>query len=298
MAQVIGLLIVNQYIDHKQLEETGQVTFIKLPYNLEPPKVSTTTAFIYIIVAIILGTLFLLFLIKLELGFFWKLWFFISIVIVLTVAFTPFIRVPYGMHIALGIAFILSVWRLTKPNFFVHNFTELFVYGGLAAIVVRWLDVISVFVLLILISLYDMYAVWKSRHMIKMAQFTADQKVFAGMFLQYKEDRKKLTNKIAMSPKISTQKVGSANSVKSAILGGGDIGFPLIFAGVVMKDLMLRHSAIIGFLETLIIVFFVTLALAYLFWKGEKEKFYPAMPYLSLGCLAGWLVVLAIEYFV
>ncbi len=288
MAQVIGLLIVNQYIDHAQLKE-GKVSFTELPYKVERPQVNQTTSFTYIFAAIILGTLILLLFIKFNLTYFWKFWFFISIVYVLTVSFSAFLNIKYSQYIALVLSLILTSWRLFWPNFYIHNLTELFVYGGLAAIIVPLLNLISVFALLILISLYDMYAVWKSRHMIKMAQFTAKQKVFAGIFLQYKE---KKAAKIAISPKISAKKVAS---VKNAILGGGDIGFPLIFAGVVMKDLMLKHSVIIGFIEALIVVVFVTLALAYLFWQGEKEKFYPAMPYLSGGCLAGWLVVQVIE---
>jgi len=293
MAQVIGLLIVNQYIDHQQLKE-GKVAFTELPYKVERPQVNQTTSFTYIFAAIILGTLILLLFIKFNLSYLWKFWFFISITYVLTVSFSAFLNIRYSQYIALALSLALTSWRLFWPNFYIHNLTELFVYGGLAAMIVPLLNLISVFALLILISFYDIYAVLKSRHMIKMAQFTAKQKVFAGMFLQYKEERKKAA-KVTIAPKISTQKVAS---VKNAILGGGDIGFPLIFAGVVMKDLMLKHSVIIGFVETLIVVLFVTLALAYLFWKGEKEKFYPAMPYLSGGCLAGWLVVMVIEYII
>ncbi|MBI2545664.1 hypothetical protein HYV81_00625 [Candidatus Woesearchaeota archaeon] len=294
LAQLMGLLVVNQYIDSAQLKE-GTVSFEKLPFNVERPEVNTTTSFTYIFAAIILGTLLLLLFIRLNLGTFWKFWFFLSMVYVLTVSFSVFLKIPQGNYIAASIAAALAAWRLLKPNFYVHNFTEVFIYGGLAAIVVPLLNIISVIALLVLISIYDMYAVWKSKHMIKLARFTAKEKVFAGMLVQYREKGKKPVahHKMdyAAAKEIKSEKAG----VKHAILGGGDIGFPLIFAGVVMKDLMLKHSVAIAFLETMFVVAGSTAALAYLFWKGEKGKFYPAMPYLSIGCLVGWLVVVIIE---
>ena len=77
-----------------------------------------------------------------------------------------------------------------------------------------------------------------------------------------------------------------------AIFGGGDIGFPLLFAGVVMKDLMLQNPELIGFLKTLVIPVFVSFALLFLLVKGKQDKFYPAMPYLTVGCVVGYIVVL------
>ncbi len=66
---------------------------------------------------------------------------------------------------------------------------------------------------------------------------------------------------------------------KEAILGGGDIGFPLIFTGVAMKTLGGK---------ALVIPVFVSLALLLLLVKSEKKKFYPAMPILTLGCFIGY----------
>ena len=59
-----------------------------------------------------------------------------------------------------------------------------------------------------------------------------------------------------------------------------------------MKDLMLNNPELIGFLKTLIIPLFVSLALFYLLVKAKKDKFYPAMPYLTVGCVMGYLIVL------
>ena len=83
--------------------------------------------------------------------------------------------------------------------------------------------------------------------------------------------------------------------MKTAVLGGGDIGFPLIFAGVVMKGLMLTNSELAGFLKALIIPIFSALALLVLLTESKKDRFYPAMPFLTIGCLAGYIVLLLIN---
>lgn len=73
------------------------------------------------------------------------------------------------------------------------------------------------------------------------------------------------------------------NKKNVAILGGGDIGFPLIFAGVVMVQLGL------GLFDwrTYLVPLCTAGMLFALFVFGERKKFYPAMPYLTLGCFLG-----------
>ena len=67
------------------------------------------------------------------------------------------------------------------------------------------------------------------------------------------------------------------------MLGGGDIGFPLIFAGVVLKEM--------GLWQSLVIPFFALLGLGWLLFIADEEKFYPAMPFISVGCFVGLAVV-------
>jgi hypothetical protein len=74
--------------------------------------------------------------------------------------------------------------------------------------------------------------------------------------------------------------------VSVAILGGGDVIFPIILAGVVLN--------VFGFLSASIISIGATLALSILFYYSEKGKFYPAMPFISAGCL----IALGIVYLI
>ena len=59
---------------------------------------------------------------------------------------------------------------------------------------------------------------------------------------------------------------------------------------VVMKGLMLEEALLTGFLKTLIIPVFASLAFLILLLKGQQNKFYPAMPVLSLGCVFSLII--------
>jgi len=71
--------------------------------------------------------------------------------------------------------------------------------------------------------------------------------------------------------------------VQVAILGGGDIIFPMILAGIVLNSF--------GIIPALIVIAGATSALGYLFYTSEKGKFYPAMPFISVGCFLALALV-------
>ena len=281
ISQVIGLAIIDKYLDHKTTSETGEITYYPGPPGFEErPKIEGAAAIISIILAIIVGTMIMLIIIKYGKVNILKLWLFLAVSVCLYWAFSGFIN--YILAAVLAIS--LAIFKVYKQNTIIHNLTELFIYGGLAAIFVPLLKNISIgFILLFIISLYDMYAVWKSKHMIKMAQFQANSKVFAGMMIPYRRISSKETGKINVK-KVKGQ-------IKTAVLGGGDIGIPLLFAGLAMQGLMLKNSWLIGFSKSLIIPLFAAAALSGLLFASKKDRFYPAMPFLSIGCVIGYFVL-------
>ena len=299
LSQIIGLAITNQYIDHQITATTGNVTWTPLPYDFTRPEVEGGSAFMTIIAAILIGTLLVLLLIKFRKMNWWRIWFLLAVIVTLSFAFSAFLN----QWIALILAIVLGAYKIFKPNIIIQNLTELFIYGGLAAIFVPILSLFWVFMLLIAISIYDMIAVWQSKHMIKLAKFQTKSKVFAGLLLPY---RLKKLYKPETFEKLEKAKISQIKKphkikkigIKTAILGGGDVGFPLIFAGVIMKDLMLVNPEIIGFLKVLIIPVFVSIALLMLFLKSKKDKFYPAMPFISIGCVIGFLVLKLVEFLI
>ncbi|HLG24155.1 MAG TPA: presenilin family intramembrane aspartyl protease [Candidatus Nanoarchaeia archaeon] len=296
LAQFLGLLIINQYIDHKKSIEIKETVMKPLPLGIERPEVENkSTSYILIIISILVGTGFALLIVKYNKPLIWKIMFFFSVTTTLTIAFGAFIN----YYAAAVIALILAGWRLYRPNVYIQNLSEIFIYGGLAAFFVNIFNLFSAFMMLIVISIYDFIAVYKTKHMVKLATFQSSSKVFAGLMIPYEapkthgkkhESGRHEKIEIISSPN-SSEKTAKSSRTRVAILGGGDVGFTLIFAGVVMKDLMLTETVLTGFLKTLIIPLFASIALLYLLMKGEKNKFYPAMPILSFGCLVGYLVV-------
>jgi len=264
MAHLIGLTIINNYLPKKT--STGEIIEKELPLKIERPEIEEKTSFITIFIIIIFSTLIALLLMRFNAMKLWKLWFFISITLTITIALNAFIH----QYFALAIGIIFALIKVFKPNIIVNNLAELFIYGGLAAIFVPILNLFSITILLILISIYDFYSVFKSKHMIKLAKFQTKSKIFAGINIPYKikeEKKEKFT---------------------TAILGGGDIGFTLFFSGVVLKEF--------NFLSAVIVSLITSLALLFLFLYSKKGKFYPAMPMLTLGCFLGLLIARLILY--
>lgn len=269
-AQVIGLAVTQSYI-HKP----------ELPLNIERPQVTEeqkSYTFVPILVFVLIATGLTLLLWKFNLFKFWKIWFLLSVWLCLTVSFNAFV----AEKIAIALAAIFALWKVYRNNVFVHNFTEMFVYSALVAIFGPLLNITSVMLLLMGISVYDYIAVRRTKHMITLAKFQSKAKLFAGLLLPYKKKAEAVSKKAA-SLKVPEPSSGSG----VAILGGGDIGFPLLFAGVVMREMGL------GFLnlKTFIIPVFAAIALLLLFLFGSDKKFYPAMPYITAGCLSGYLLV-------
>ena len=290
-AQLIGLSIISQYVDIQQTAETGKTVqkAQDIDQIIARPEVENETyAFIPIIIAVLVGTILVLLLAKFRLHKIWNAWFFLAILIGLSYALHPYIAkalravgvstptFTIGATLALGI--LLAYLKVVRKNLLVHNVTEIFVYGGIAALFMNILNIQAAFILLLLISVYDMYAVWKSKHMVRLAEFQAESRLFAGLFIpKGKVDMRK----VSLKPAGKSKKVTASH----AVLGGGDIAFPLLFTGAVLKYTNDPVAA-------LLIVVFSTIALALLLIFSKKEKFYPAMPFLTAGCFAGFLVAL------
>ena len=175
---------------------------------------------------------------------------------------------------------------------FVHNITELLIYPGIATVFIPILNIWAVVILLVIISFYDMYAVWHSGFMQKMAKFQIEKlKLFSGFFIPYmkKEDRLLIKN-VKDSKRSNKEKETKLKKVKVnlAILGGGDVVFPIILAGVILRTL--------GLWQAVTISIGATLALTYLFYKSEKGKFYPAMPFISVGCFIALAIIYLIKF--
>ena len=301
ITQLIGLFIINTYISHD------------LPYGLEPPTemqpVKSCTysgdalSYIWCLITILPGTIILSFLIAIGLFFiltkvnadtFIRFWFFIVTILAIALSVNAiFFRasIIYPALFAIIVAIPLAYFKIFKRNIMVHNITELLIYPGIATVFIPIVGVLGIVVLLLIISLYDIWAVWQSRFMQKMANYQIKNlRIFTGFFIPYADKKEKDKIKhikekyINKSEKFLEKKFKEANiKVHLAILGGGDIVFPIVTAGIFYK----AYGSIF---PALLIVLFAALGLLYLFLFAKKGKFYPAMPFLTIAMYIGMIL--------
>lgn len=295
IAQLIGIYVINADPFTVQKEINGTIQEVDNSYLswINPPKAETqrefTGLFVYIITAFLLAITILILLMKFRISVFLKIWFFLVVSVALLLSFLalmkllPFeINVRISFILSLILAILLASLKIFGRNFLIHNFTELLIYPGIAAIFVPLLNIWTIIALLVLISIYDIWAVWHSGIMQKMARYQINTlRVFSGFFVPYFS--KKVKQQISRWKKTlsGSQLKKKKIKVNVAILGGGDIVFPIITAGVMLKTL--------GLGSAFFVIVGATLGLAYLFIAAEKRKFYPAMPFITAGILIGIL---------
>src|SRR3989344_1167551 len=200
ITQLIGIYVASIYLPEiKQVinQTTGEVTnstVYNLPYGLDPPAdIKPQESLISIVIALIIAVCLMLLLMKLKAETFLRGWFTIVVILGIAIAINALIiKIPNAAIIAVIVAIPLGILKIFHRNMFVHNATELLIYPGIATVFIPILNVWAIIILLIIISGYDMYAVWHVGFMQKMAKFQIQKlKLFSGFFVPYikKEDR-------------------------------------------------------------------------------------------------------------
>jgi presenilin-like A22 family membrane protease len=312
LSQLVGLFILKETLVENVGEQGERVVAFDQAKVGEVPRVSGLQFLIFVVIGISLGTAIVLLLARFRKVKLWKAWFAVAVFIAINFALKTFLN--QGLAMALALA--LTIWKLYKPNVVVHNLSEVLMYSGIAVFLVPLLNSVqnksvlglpgNIFwasLILVAISVYDFIAVFKSKHMVSMAKFQAQSKVFAGLFIPYHEKAQpgpaagrqfsyKSVKVLVAGGKKVVAGTKQVLEERQAILGGGDIAFPLIFSGTVLFHKAGIISVHAAFVQTLVISLSTTIALALLFFFAQKGKFYPAMPIVSAGCFAGYFLTL------
>lgn len=166
---------------------------------------------------------------------------------------------------------LIFLW-VKRPNVLVHDFLLISGIIGVGSAFGLRLNPETVVFLLILFSIYDFIAVYKTKHMIKMAKEMIEGGAILGLILP---------------PKVSDF---SANlkevspGGKFLILGGGDIIFPLILCASLVSQ---------GVLKPFIAAIFATIGLFFSFYLFISQKIrqpIPALPPVALFSIIGFLI--------
>jgi len=169
------------------------------------------------------------------------------------------------------IAILIFGW-LRNPTVLLHNLCMIFGIAGIGSLLGLQIPPLIIVFLLIAFSVYDFIAVYKTKHMIKMAK----EMIEAGAILA-----------MIVPPRISDF-LADLKEVKPGgrflILGGGDIAFPLLLCTSLVPE---------GILNSSIVAIFALIGLFASFWFFISQKIrqpIPALPPIALFSIIGFLI--------
>lgn len=185
-----------------------------------------------------------------------------------------FFEVWLGEPIAfILILFLVFLW-VKMPSIFTHDLLLISGMAGLGSFLGLGLTPETVAILLIIFSVYDVIAVYKTRHMVKMAKEMTEAGALPGLILPSKVSE------------LNTPLEKTSLGGKFLILGGGDIVFPLFFSVSALQG---------GIIRSVVIAFFSLLGLLTSFWiffRQKERRAIPALPPIALFSIIGYLITL------
>lgn len=182
-----------------------------------------------------------------------------------------FFEVWLGEPIALILLLFLVFLWVKMPSIFTHDLLMISGMAGLSGYLGLGLTPELVAILLVIFSVYDVIAVYKTKHMVKMAKEMAEAGALPGLFLPSKISE------------LNTPLEKTSLGGKFLILGGGDIVFPLLFSISALQN---------GILQSVIVAFFALLGLLASFWiffQQKERQAIPALPPIALFSIIGYL---------
>jgi len=183
-----------------------------------------------------------------------------------------FLEIWFGTLLALIFISILIIFWFKQRSILLHNLLLILGISGAGTFLGLSLKPIVVVFLLIIFSIYDVIAVYKTKHMIKMAKEMIAAGAIPGIILPPKISE--------LQASLKDVKVGG----RFLILGGGDIVFPL---------LLVTSLVPYRILDSLIVAIFATLGLLVSFWifvSQKTRKPIPALPPIALFSILGYLI--------
>lgn len=261
LAQLFGIYLGNGYLN---LIKSGEAQ----PVFENPEKAENSLfLFLYIIVAtsvIILVVRYIRVLIRV-----------IETVVVFSATFLTFyILFPQTIFLSFVMALILNIWRVFRPNSLNQNLTIVLAIPSIGALIGASLGILPSLIFIVLLSVYDFVSVFITKHMIYMAKEVTKRPSAFALSMPYKFKK-------PIAFKVGKEKIKKRFHVFH--LGSGDMAIPLMFAVSVLAAYGLAQ-ALITVLGSAISFFLM------LYFFTKKPQALPAIPIISSGTLAGFLV--------
>jgi presenilin-like A22 family membrane protease len=174
--------------------------------------------------------------------------------------------------IAIAAIVLMFFWWFKHNSILSHNLLITLAMAGIGAVFGLSFKPEAVILLLLILSFYDFIAVYKTKHMVRMASSMIEAGAIMGLIIPQK----------ISGLKVKTKEIKPGENF--IILGGGDIIFPLILAVSVLPY---------GLLSTAIVSLFAFLGIVLsfsIFALQKERKPIPALPPIALMSILGYLI--------
>ena len=166
----------------------------------------------------------------------------------------------------------LLIWWRRLPSIFIQNLVIILGMAGVGSFLGVAFKPEIVVIMLVIFSIYDFIAVYKTKHMVEMAKAMIDSKAVLGLVIP--------PNIAGFKNTIGEVKPGG----KFLVLGGGDIVFPLLLCSSLIVQ---------GIFTSLVVAAFSVFGLGvsfFIFSKQKRRKPIPALPPIALFSIIGFFL--------
>lgn len=206
----------------------------------------------------------------------WMFWIFISMVVLSGSQIVIASVAPFPVDIV-GSLLLLTIFLMVH-NVIVHDTAIVLAIAGIGAAVGIMITPMIGVLVLVALSFYDIIAVYKTKHMVRMAESMISSGAVFGFII----------------PSSFSNFMASRHEAKSRIgrdfmiLGSGDIGLPLIFASSLVRQSLPEAIIVAGFIMLGLLLTHI------LFVSQSKRQPMAALPPIATMALIGYVVALLI----
>ncbi len=209
---------------------------------------------------------------------FWMFWAFLSLLILsgTQIVALPFVVFPWNLLVAV----VLLILFLAVKNVLFHDIAIICAIAGVGAVIGLEITPMIGVIAFVALSFYDIIAVYKTRHMVHMAEGMIKSGAIFGFIIP-------ATFGLFFAHRREAQaRVGD----KFMILGSGDIGLPVIFASSLVRQsipeaIIVAIAALVGLLVTHI-----------LFVSQTKRQPMAALPPIATLTILGYVLSLLLRF--
>ncbi len=264
--QFLGLYVGNEYMRSIKRGELA-------PALPQPEKVENSfILFLYIIIV----TIIILFTVRIWKGVVRGLE---AFVVFFSSWFVFDFLFPFGIgmfSIGLFLALLLTIWKVLKPSILSQNVAAVISGAGVGSLLGGSLGLLPSLIFIIILSIYDFISVFITKHMVRLAKIVTEKPTAFTIAAPHK------FKKPVYIPFKKTKK-----KVHVFQLGVGDMVIPLMFSVSLLSKFSILNS-IITMIGSLIALFFL------ITFTIKKPQVLPALPFITLGTLSGFLLSLMI----